>query len=85
MPKADNASFVLSDFIFILHSPFTGVARAACLPTILRCTMAALPLRCHEIVTKIMVLIRIYRDSSPCVYCVAISAKIRRKNYLVGQ
>jgi hypothetical protein len=46
--------------------------------------MAVLPTWYHDIVMKIMVLMGIYRDNSPCLYCDAISAKTRRKNYLVG-
>lgn len=82
MPRADNTSFVLNDFI--LHSPFTGVARPAYLSNILHCTIIKQSSRGHDIVTKIIVLIGIYRDSAPCLYCVATSTKTRPKNSLVG-
>jgi hypothetical protein len=81
MPKVDNNSFVLSDFISF---SITGIARTAHLQNILHCTMRYCQLPYHYIVTKIMTLIGIYRDSSLCLYCDAISAKTRQENYLMG-
>jgi hypothetical protein len=81
MPKVDNNSFVLSDFISF---SITGIARTAYLQNILHCTMRYCQLPYHYIVTKIMMLMGIYRDSSLCLYCDAISAKTRQENYLMG-
>jgi len=82
MPKEHKTSLALNDFI--LHSPFTGVARGTYIRTTWHRTMANGYKTVTILLMKIMVLTGIFGNSSRCRYCDAIKAKAGPKNYIVG-